>query len=204
MSASEQPAVSSPAQAYDLDKAQELIADKRKVIGPRYDEYLNRTAILLRDNFPKMFEGMTDDNLRNFIAVVDISGGPSRGQMKRWAEACDGCGWCCSQTSRIVVTADDAARIARALKQKPEALFAWDGKDWTIKQAHPCGWWNPRNGRCEIYNIRPLTCRVWPQTTDQDGQHALQEMPECRYSVTVLASRVVDAIREVAADGNSA
>ncbi|ADJ26441.1 protein of unknown function UPF0153 [Dehalogenimonas lykanthroporepellens BL-DC-9] len=197
MAVPENQAGSALGQLHDLEKAQELIADKRRVIGPRYDEYLNRTAVLLRDNFPQMFQAMTDDNLRNFIAVVDISGGPSRGQMKRWAEACDGCGWCCSQTSRIVVTAEDVERISKALKQKPQTFFIQDGKDWVIKQAHPCGWWNPRNGRCAIYNIRPYTCRVWPQTTDQDGKHALQEMPECRYSVTVLAARVVDAIREV-------
>ncbi|MDV2989762.1 MAG: YkgJ family cysteine cluster protein [Dehalogenimonas sp.] len=186
----------------DVSRAQEIIATKCKAIGPRYGVFLKRTGELLRQNFPRVFQDMTEENLMNFIAVVDISGGPSRGQMKRLQEYCDGCGWCCSQTSRIVVILEDVERISRELKQKREKLFNFDGKDWTIKQGHPCQWWNPDNGRCAIYKIRPFTCRVWPQTTDSKGCYGLQEMPECRYSVSVLAYRVVEAVKAVSAGNN--
>ncbi|MGI2335876.1 MAG: YkgJ family cysteine cluster protein [Dehalogenimonas sp.] len=195
--------VSSDASKDDtLQRAQDLIANKRKVIGPRYDIYRMEVVELLRRNFPQTFQEMNDDNLKNFIGVVDISGGPSRGQMKRLQEHCNGCGWCCSKTSRIVVVQEDVDRISRELKQKKENLFSNNGKEWTIKQGHPCQWWNPGSGRCSIYKVRPLTCRTWPQTKDSKGIYGLHSMPECRYSVVVMAYRVVEAVKAVSAGNN--
>jgi Fe-S-cluster containining protein len=188
----------------DLSTARKHVNITRQKIGPRYDAYLNKVVEALREGFPLAFQSMTDENLREFVALIEFTTDVSHGFMKRLKEACDGCGWCCSQTSHIVVSGADADRISRRLRQKREDLFMYtttdNGKEWIIKRGHPCQWWNSKNGRCAIYNSRPQTCRNWPQTTDDEGRHGLQIRSECRYSVMVMVYRTLEALKTVETD----
>jgi hypothetical protein len=173
----------------------ELIREKRRKHGEKYDRFVAAVAGLLRSEFPGAFARMPDERLAELIAFVDVVGEDSRGMMKRLKEACAGCGWCCSQTVGVIVSAGDAERISRQLKQKKEDLFALRDGVWTIKNAYPCQWWNPVNGRCQIYNIRPQTCRTWPTLPNDKGQSCLQPVAECAYAVRVTAVKVVESLR---------
>jgi Fe-S-cluster containining protein len=114
--------------------------------------------------------------------------------MKRLAAACPGCGWCCSKTLKIHVVAADVERLSRELKKKKEEIFTFDGHEWFIKNAQPCQWWNPKNGRCTIYNIRPRTCRDWPLAENRDRVHTLVAVADCHYSVGVMVYKVLGAL----------
>lgn len=176
---------------------QALVADKRRKLGRRYEDFIGRVAEVLCQRYPAAFT-MDGTQLRDLIATVEVIGEESRGLLKKLGDYCAGCGWCCSKTSKIVVTGADVERISHALKKKTDELFKFDGIEWTIKQGHPCQWWNPRNKRCSIYNIRPQVCRIWPLAINEKGQKSLQSMAECEFAVLVLADKVAKALQGAA------
>jgi Fe-S-cluster containining protein len=181
----------------ELAEVKAMAETKRQKLGVKYARFVSRVVEVLRANDPA-FVTMSDDQMSELVMLVDVIGEESRGTMKKLGEYCTGCGWCCSQTTKIVVTKEDAERISRALKQKIEALFKYDGKEWTIKQAHPCPWWNAKNGRCAIYNLRPQVCRTWPMAVNEIGQKMVHSVAECSYAVMVLASKVMRYLRNPA------
>ena len=179
----------------NLETVLELVKAKRKKHGEKYDRFVRAVAQVLRSEFPGTFANTPEGHLAELISLVDVVGEDSQGMMKRLKEACAGCGWCCSQTIGVIVSADDADRISRQLKQNRDDLFALRNGDWTIKNAHPCQWWNPKTGRCRIYNIRPQTCRIWPSLPNEKGQRCLQPVAECAYAVRVTAVKVMESLR---------
>jgi hypothetical protein len=181
----------------DLAKAREIAASHFTSIGPKYERYVSQAAATLMELYPAARD-IPADELKEIISVTDIIAIDSRGMMKRLKASCNGCGWCCSETRRIIVDEEDAVRISRKLKQKRDELFTFDGKDWLIKKAHPCGWWNPRNGRCLIYNDRPSTCRVWPLGVNDAGHHTVQPVAHCNYAVMVLVNKVIWTLESAA------
>ena len=178
----------------DVQNVLELVANKRKKHGEKYDRFLWTVAQLLRAEFPDIFAAVPEAQLLNLISFVDLVGEDSQGMMKRLKDACAGCGWCCSQTIGIIVSAEDADRISRQLKQKKEDLFVVRNGEWTIKNAHPCQWWNTKTGRCQIYSIRPQTCRIWPSLPNDKGIRCLQPVAECAYAVKVTAVKVMESL----------
>jgi uncharacterized protein len=176
----------------NLHAVLDLVAQKRKKHGEKFDRFLWTVAQLLKTEFPETFAKMPEDQITNLIAFVGVIGEETQGMMKRLKDACAGCGWCCSQTVGIIVSAEDADRISRQLKRKKEDLFALREGNWTIKNAHPCQWWNTKTGRCRIYNIRPQTCRVWPSLPNEKGVRCLQPVAECAYAVRVTAVKVME------------
>ncbi len=180
--------------ANDLETIEKMVLVKRQNVGFRYDMYLARVVEVLMSKHPPHVEGIAPLELKRIVAVVDLIGVESHGLMKRLASACTACGWCCSQTLKIHVPAAEVERLSRELKKKKDDIFTFDGHEWWIKQAQPCQWWNSRNGRCTIYNIRPRTCRAWPLAENQDGVHTLVAAPDCHYSVGVLVFKVLGAL----------
>ncbi|QNT76108.1 YkgJ family cysteine cluster protein [Dehalogenimonas etheniformans] len=175
----------------DLAKARELAAGHFVgSFGEKYKKYVTAVWVALLETYPPAKE-LSPTELVDIISVIDIIAADSRGIMKRLKEACTCCGWCCSQTKRIEIDEEDAVRISRKLKQRRDDLFAFDGKEWTIKRVNPCGWWNPRNGRCQIYSDRPSTCRVWPLGLTEGEQKKVQPMHQCQYAVMVLVNKVI-------------
>jgi hypothetical protein len=138
----------------DLAKARETAAIRLSMLGVKYEKYIGLAADRLLEIHPAA-GSVPQAELIDLIRIADVVAIDSRAMMKRMKSACSGCGWCCSQTRRIVIDEEDANRISRVLKRKRDDIFTFDGKEWLIKQAHPCGWWNPKNGRCLIYNDRP-------------------------------------------------
>jgi len=178
----------------NLEAVLDLVAKKRQKHGEKYDRFLWTVAQILRTEFPEAFAGMSESQLLNLIAFVDVVGEDTQGMMKRLKDACAGCGWCCSQTIGIIVSAEDAERISRQLKRKKEDLFTIRDGNWTIKNAHPCQWWNTKTGRCQIYNIRPQTCRIWPSLPNEKGVRCLQPVAECAYAVRVTAVKLMESV----------
>ena len=131
----------------------ELVAKKRTKHGEKYDRFLWTVAQFLRAEFPQNFDGMPENQLLNLIAFVDVIGEDSQGMMKRFKDACAGCGW------------------------------------------YPCQWWNTKTGRCQIYNIRPQTCRIWPSVPNENGVRCLQPVAECAYAVKVTAVKVMESLQ---------
>ncbi|HLO76183.1 MAG TPA: YkgJ family cysteine cluster protein [Magnetospirillum sp.] len=65
-----------------------------------------------------------------------------------------GCGWCCHQ--RVGAAAVEVLTMARALRQRPQALAALAA--WQPGQ--PCAFL--KDGACSVYDVRPLKCRsLW-------------------------------------------
>ncbi|APV44812.1 hypothetical protein Dform_01490 [Dehalogenimonas formicexedens] len=177
-------------QAKELAEVKAMVETKREKLGVKYDRYISRVVAVLRAN-NAAFETMTDEEIVELVRLVDVIGEESRGIMKKLGEYCMHCGWCCSQTNKIVVTKEDTERISRALKQKTEDLFIFDGQEWSMKKMRPCLWWNPKNGHCTIYNIRPQVCRLWPIAVNEIGQKMVHSVSQCSYAVMVLASKVI-------------
>jgi Fe-S-cluster containining protein len=175
----------------DLVEAREKVAFHRNgEFGEKYKEYLAKVSLALLEVYPPAREFSPTD-LQDVVSISAICGEVSRGAKKLLKEACTGCGWCCSQTNRIVVEEQDTVRISHKLTRKPEDIFTKDGQDWMIKKANPCQWWNPKNGRCSIYNIRPQVCRLWPLWVDKRGRQTIQPMVKCNYAVMSLVNMIV-------------
>ncbi len=181
----------------DLAKARETASIRLSMLGVKYEKYIDRAAARLLELYPAAMS-VPEAELSDIIRVADVVAIDSRGMMKRMKSACSGCGWCCSQTRRIVVNEEDTVRVSRALKRKRDDIFTLDGKEWLIKQAHPCGWWNPKNGRCLIYNNRPGTCRTWPLGTNQEGNKTIHPVWQCNYAVTALVNKALWALESAA------
>jgi hypothetical protein len=179
----------------DLVEARKIIARYlTSDIGERYRQYLATVGVELLKVFPPA-SAFVPDELIDIIAVTDAIGPDSRAIMKRLKQACTGCGWCCSKTRRIVVEEEDVLRISRKLKTKRDDLFTRDEQLWIIKKSQPCGWWNPKNGRCQIYNERPAICRSWPLGSTESGQPTMHSVPQCNYSVMVTVNKVIRALQ---------
>lgn len=178
----------------DLPSIERIAEVKRQLVGPKYDQYIVKAIQVLKRYHPYAVASMNDDDLRKTVEIVDVISVESHGMLKRLSGACTGCGWCCSQTSDIIVTEEDTTRISRQLKTKKDELFKFDGREWSIKQANPCQWWNQRNGRCAIYNIRPYTCRSWPLGVNEQGAKAVAAEPSCNFSIAVLVHKVLGAL----------
>ena len=175
----------------DLVEAREKVAFHRNgEFGEKYKEYLAKVSLALLEVYPPAREFSPTD-LQDVVSISAICGEVSRGAKKLLRDACTGCGWCCSQTSRIVVEEQDTLRISRELTRKREDIFAKDGQDWMIKRASPCQWWNPKNGRCSIYNIRPRVCRLWPLWIDKTGRQTIQPVVQCNYAAMALVNIIV-------------
>jgi hypothetical protein len=181
----------------DLAAVKAMAADKRRKLGVKYDRFISRVAEVLQAMYPSAFQ-MPHEQFLELIATIEVIGEESRGLMKKLGDYCSGCGWCCSKTSKVVVLQADVDRISRALKKKPEELFKLENGVWTIKEGHPCQWWNPRNRRCGIYNIRPEVCRLWPLAMNEKGQKMLHTVAECEFAVLVLADKVMKSIQRAA------
>ncbi|MEN8614520.1 YkgJ family cysteine cluster protein [Dehalogenimonas sp. THU2] len=171
-------------------------------LGAKYAKYVAQAISDLKLNYPPA-RSFSDDELRKIVAVADVVGLDSRTRMKRFKSACSCCGWCCSKTHRIVVREEDADRISRKLKAKRADLFVFDGKDWLIKDVHPCRWWNPRNGRCAIYNDRPHTCRVWPMGINDAGENTIIPESHCNYAVMTLVYKAINILEAAGAGTQS-
>jgi hypothetical protein len=183
----------------DLASAIEMAAVNANSLGVKYDKYISRVISVIKNNYPPS-TSFSDNELRIIVEVADAIGQGSRGVMKRLKASCTGCGWCCSKTDRIVLNEVDATRISRILKRKREELFVIDGGEWIIKTVHPCLWWNPRNGRCTIYNDRPQTCRMWPLGINDEGINTVIPQSECNYAVMVLAHKSIGLLEAAGAD----
>ncbi|QNT76779.1 YkgJ family cysteine cluster protein [Dehalogenimonas etheniformans] len=172
----------------------QIASAKRNLHGARFDTYIDKVIEVLKVKCPEVNK-LTSPELRDVVAMVDVWGVESRGMMKMLTDTCTGCGWCCSQTSTVIVDLEDTERISRQLRKKRDELFVSDGKYWHIKRCCPCQWWNPRNGHCLIYHIRPSTCRWWPLQVNEYGQDTLHNATECNYSVMVLVYKVIGALQ---------
>lgn len=102
----------------DLAAIEKMVVVKRRTLGPKYDRYKERVIEVLGSKYPSAIAGLDTVELKQIITVVDIIGVESHGMMKRLGGACTGCGWCCSQTAGIIVTAEDAERISREMKKR--------------------------------------------------------------------------------------
>ncbi len=181
-----------------LGLSEEDLIEARKIVakyfvsnfGERYRQYLSTVGMALLRVFPPA-ASLTPDELVDIIAITDVIGPDSHSLMKRLGESCTGCGWCCSQTERIVVEEEDTLRISRKLKIRRDDIFTHEGNSWLIKKSKPCGWWNPKNGRCQIYNDRPAICRLWPLGSTEAGQPTMHPVPQCNYSVMVTVNKVI-------------
>jgi Fe-S-cluster containining protein len=195
----------------DLGIPESDLVEARKIVaryftsnfGERYRQYLAAVGAALLKVFPPA-AAFAPEELIDIIAVTDVIGPDSRAIMKRLKEACNGCGWCCSKTRRIVVEEEDTVRISRKLKTKKENLFTRDGQIWIIKKSQPCGWWNPKNGRCQIYNERPAICRSWPLGSTDAGLPTIHPVPQCNYSVMVTVNKVIWALKSAETAGQPA
>lgn len=187
----------------DLNRVNGLAASNFQNLGQKYYKFIVEVIRVLRDNFPSA--AVYDDaDLAHLAAFADVIGHDSRAMMKRLKGPSTGCGWCCAKTKRIVVTEADADRISRKFKKKREELFTLRGEEWEICKAQPCEWWNPKNGRCTIYNDRQHTCRSWPLGIKENDINAIVPQSECNYAVVVVAHKTVLLLQAIeAAEGAS-
>lgn len=183
----------------DMTSVMEIATANAQRLGVKYNRFITSVVTVIRNNYPPS-NRFDDEELQTIVAVADTIGHGSRGMMKRLKEACNGCGWCCSQTNRIVINEADANRISRKLKIAREELFVLDGEDWIMKKVKPCRWWNPRNGRCFIYNERPQTCRTWPLGISDEGINTIITQSECNYAVMVSAQSAIGLLESANMD----
>ncbi len=127
----------------DLEAIEKMIPVKRRSVGFKYDMYLARVLEVITSKHQASIEGIAPAELKRIVTVVDLIGVESHGLMKRLAAACTACGWCCSQTKAIHIPAGEVERLSRELKKKKEEIFTFDGREWWVKNAEPCQWWNP-------------------------------------------------------------
>jgi hypothetical protein len=85
------------------------------------------------------------------------------------AFACSGCGQCCAgpEEGFVWATEEELDAIAKFLRMTPRAFRAryvrQIGQRFSLVEKKPsrdCIFL--KNGKCEIYSVRPTQCRTWP------------------------------------------
>ena len=102
-----------------------------------------------------------------------------------WAEVeCLSCGNCC-RSMTPTYTKDDLSRIAAHLSMTPRAFKAkWLVKDeegdW-MNRSRPCQFFNIKDFKCSIYEVRPADCAGFPHLTKKkplDYMHVYKQNVE--------------------------
>ena len=81
---------------------------------------------------------------------------------------CQGCGQCCGGAPGYVwVDDEEVAQISRVIGMAPAEFSRiyirslWRGKSLREKTNYDCVLLE-ENGRCAVYDVRPIQCRTWP------------------------------------------
>ncbi len=130
-------------------------------------EYLeNVTALAWTDSdIDKLVDAFSNENIAPTIPGLDFT----RDNVERLLATsnCRQCGWCCKSHSFILVgSEDDLKQIAKHSKFSYKYL-----KERTVRHKNqegeesrylpqPCMFYE--DGKCQIYDIRPFACRVYP------------------------------------------
>lgn len=83
--------------------------------------------------------------------------------------SCTACGECCKahgEYSYVYLTTPEIAPLAAALKISEEAFletYCEQERDWVVLRAQdPACPFLQDDGRCGVYEARPMQCRTWP------------------------------------------
>ena len=87
--------------------------------------------------------------------------------VKQMFSSCNRCGSCCSDVGVVDIYQKDLHRLSRKLHISVEDVIRSfcdnhpkGGSRFTFKNLKPCNFL--KQGRCRIYNHRPLVCRLTP------------------------------------------
>jgi hypothetical protein len=90
------------------------------------------------------------------------------GRMMEEHYPCGRCGGCCHQDN-ILILEEDAKEIAKLLGLPPDEFKTKYMRrmedEWFLKQGRPCPFLDEEHERCNIYQVRPKICRMFPYET---------------------------------------
>lgn len=95
---------------------------------------------------------------------------------------CTRCGWCCD-TLAIHIVEDEVKRLIQ---------FGVPVEYFKKIEDHYCFRDKPcllRNGDCEVYPVRPGSCKSYP-LTKSDGKVVIAKHPECAFAQKIIENRV--------------
>lgn len=109
---------------------------------------------------------------------------------------CLQCANCCKTTGPLFTLAD-IERIAKHLRQKPQAFIAHylkidEDQDFVL-QSLPCGFLDAQNA-CMIYEFRPKACREFPHT-DRKKFQQISDLTLKNVGVCPAAYNIVEAMK---------
>jgi len=125
----------------------------------------------LHDIVDKACSGMTDMNL--VIAA------------KNSEAFCSRCGHCCRVCDPIVLREEDVSKLQLFFGQKINSIVKWTKDGWQIRKTKPCFFL--KKNECSIYKFRPLICRSYPFSVNDDGEIGVMKYPYCDFLINLAA-----------------
>jgi len=96
---------------------------------------------------------------------------------------CSRCGWCC-KIAPATITYNELTKISHYLKITNKRMLkknCFTTLDGQLKLRSPCPFYI--QGKCKIYNIRPLICRTYPF---KYGTNLLQAIDKCEKAKAIF------------------
>ena len=109
-----------------------------------------------------------------------------------------GCSKCCRDTE-MPLFPEDIERLKKAgYKLEEFAVFDRNAKIRRLKNVNGhCYFLDPKTGRCKIYDIRPIGCRLYPVVIDPISGRCTIDTEVCPYREEFPAERIAQACRKV-------
>lgn len=134
---------------------------------------------------------------RTLVQIVDARLAEAAGRSGHWLACHPGCCECCR--GPFPISDADAQRLrtglAELLSHDPHRASEIQrrAREWSGNDDEACPALDPANGTCELYAVRPMTCRTFgPPVRCESGELAICELCFDGASLEEIEAAVVD------------
>lgn len=144
---------------------------------------------LIYERIKDKYAHLDDADLKEIIHFGTILWNPAEMIEFRNDDYCNRCGYCCTETSPILIQSFEAKKYLADPFFKDNILP--NGDDFKFRQDLPCKYYDESNKKCKIYKKRPKNCKLYPF-----GGLAFYINPKCSYALKVATNKIVVLIKE--------
>lgn len=97
------------------------------------------------------------------LAKMVLDGDPNKIKNSIFSKNyCNRCGMCCTVTEDIGIRPDEYKRMIKVKPELAKDIINSRGGMYKFKKEKPCKFFNKDLKKCEIYDLRPNSCREYP------------------------------------------
>ncbi|MEM2914206.1 MAG: YkgJ family cysteine cluster protein [Candidatus Bathyarchaeia archaeon] len=149
---------------------------------------------ILKGLKPQAFKEITTNEIDEAIdeATKGITNIDLAGFISDPSAFCDKCGECCRRCDQILLTPEDVTILGSLFSSALHYYVKVEDGKFFLRHTKPCVFL--RKNKCMIYNFRPLVCRQFPLTQDENRNLTLTWYPYCKVPINMSAFKALGFI----------